>query len=76
MNKCTVCQNLTERKSIRYTQEFEGELIAVENVPADICTVCGEQYFDPDVVDKLQKIIYLNKPKKKIEVALFDLSEI
>ncbi|MCL2860615.1 MAG: YgiT-type zinc finger protein [Oscillospiraceae bacterium] len=32
-------------------------MIIVKDVPADVCTQCGERYFDDDVMENLEKIV-------------------
>ena len=72
--KCSACHSETISKNITYTQWYQGELIAVENVPADVCQNCGEEYFSPDIVDKIQKVIKLHRSSRTIQVPVFQLS--
>lgn len=74
MNKCSVCHSETAHKNITYTQWYQGELVLVENVPADVCSNCGEEYFSPEVVDKIQKVIKLHHSSRTIAVPVFELS--
>ena len=74
MNKCSVCHSQTITKNITYTQWYQEELIAVENVPAEVCQNCGEEYFSPGVVDKIQKVIELHHSSKTIKVPVFQLT--
>ena len=32
-------------------------MIIVKDVPADVCTQCGERYFDDEVMGNLEKIV-------------------
>lgn len=73
MNKCSVCHNQTVSKNITYTQWYKGELIVVENVPSEVCQNCGEEYFSPNTVDKIQKVIELHHTSKTIKVPVFQL---
>ena len=68
MDKCLACQAETTHRLIVYTQWIEGKLVAVEHVPADVCKRCGEQYFDPDTVNRIQQVIYAGKPVGSLEV--------
>ena len=45
------------RRKVRYTLEVEGELIVIENVPARVCLETGEQFFSPNSVERLQKMV-------------------
>ena len=43
---------------VTYTLEMDGKFYIVEHVPARVCLETGEQYFAPETVEKLQKIIW------------------
>jgi len=70
-----VCTNETERRLVTYIQEYKGKWIAVSRVPADVCPICGEQYFEPHTVDKIQKVIYSQKAEKTMDIPLYELEE-
>lgn len=64
MKKCSVCKAKLEGKKITYTQELEGKVYVVSDVPALVCTQCGEQYLSPDTVDEIQNVIEKGEQKK------------
>lgn len=64
MTKCSVCGVQLEDKEITYTQELDGKVYAVSNVPALVCSQCGEEYLSPDTVDEIQKVIEQGVQKK------------
>jgi len=72
---CLVCKTDTTSQLVIYSQVHNGQLVAVENVPADVCPRCGEQYFAPETADKIQKVIYSGDATKKLEIPLFDYSK-
>ncbi|HCG77113.1 MAG: YgiT-type zinc finger domain-containing protein [bacterium (Candidatus Ratteibacteria) CG_4_10_14_3_um_filter_41_18] len=74
MNRCSVCHGETTSKTITYTQWYEGKLIAVQNVPAEVCPTCGEEYFSPEVTDKIQKVIELHNSIATLEVPVYQLA--
>ena len=74
MGKCSICHHQTEARKIIYTQWYKGKLIAVENVMAEICPNCGEEYFSPEVADEVQKVIESQHPTKTLTVPVFHLS--
>lgn len=76
MSRCLICQGETSGRNITYTQWFEGELVAVQNVPAEVCDRCGEQYFSPETVNRIQEVIYSRCPSGTLTVSLFDLASI
>ncbi len=70
---CNVCQGKTKQQSVTYTQWYQGRLIVIENVPAWVCGQCGETYYDPDVVERLQALIWSDaEPKRVIEAPVYD----
>ena len=63
-NKCSVCKANLDEKKITYTQQLEGKVYVVSDVPALVCPQCGEQYLTPDTVDRLQEVIEKGEQKK------------
>ena len=60
---------------VRYTLEKDGRFYIIENVPARVCVETGEEFFAPETVDRLQKIILAGrKPKKTIETPIFEFA--
>lgn len=57
MDRCAVCGGELEKKRVTYTKEEGGRLVAIGGVPAEVCRTCGEEYFSPEVVDELHRII-------------------
>ena len=41
-----------------YTQEHEGQLVIVPNVPSLVCDYCGEASFHPVVLERLQQLLW------------------
>lgn len=73
--RCDVCGGQLHHTLTTYTQEYEGRIIVVENVPAWVCDQCGEAYFDPDVVEQVQNLIWSGgAPVRYIETPVYDLN--
>ena len=64
MKKCSVCKGNLKNKKITYTQELEGKVYVVSDVPALVCDQCGEIYLSPDTVDRIQGVIEKGEQKK------------
>lgn len=76
-HKCHVCGGQSIHTNTTYTQWIDGRLIVVENVPAWVCEQCGETVFDPDVVERLQALIWSDaRPVRVIEAPVYDLSTV
>ena len=68
-------ENLVERL-VTYTLEFEGKFYIVENVPARVNDVTGEQFFSPFTVERLhQTILGHAKPRRTIETPVYEYTE-
>jgi len=74
--QCLVCKTETVSRLVTYSQIYNGQLLAVENVPADVCPRCGEQYFAKETADKIQKVIYSGDATKKLEITGFVYSKV
>lgn len=64
MNKCSVCKGNLKKQNITYTQELGGKVYVVSDVPALVCSQCGETYLSPDTVDRIQEVIEKGEQKK------------
>ncbi len=60
---------------VTYTLETDGKFVFIENVPARVCEETGEQFFSPETVERLQKIVWnREKPKKTIETPIYEFA--
>lgn len=75
--RCAFCRGELENRLIRYFQEYKGRVVLIENVPAEVCTQCNEQLLAPDVVERIQRIVWEQPaPKRETTVPVYDLSEV
>ncbi len=59
-------------KEVTYTLFKDGKFYIVEKVPARVDAETGEQYFSPQTVENLQKIIQgQQKPARTIQTPVF-----
>ena len=77
MKKCPICGGVMENKKITYPQEYKGRIVILENVPAEVCRQCGEVLLKPDVLKKVQELVWSEtKPKRTAQVPVYDLTEV
>ena len=57
--KCTVmgCPGEYEDRRIVQTARRGGNLVVIENVPAEVCPVCGDVLLKPDTVRHIEAIL-------------------
>jgi YgiT-type zinc finger domain-containing protein len=74
MNEEKWSETMVEQR-VTYTLEVGGKIIIVENVPARVCVETGEQFFSPETVELLQKMIWEERtPNRVVEVPVFEFA--
>ena len=61
--ECPVCGGSIEKGKTTYTADMDFGLVVVREVPAEVCTQCGEEWIDPEVAKKLETIV--NQAREK-----------
>ncbi len=65
------CPGEYEERLIVHTVRHRGQVIVIDRVPAEVCTVCGDVLLKPDTVRRIEKL--LNAAKKPTKtVPLYD----
>lgn len=54
---CFNCKGNLEVKNVNYMVDLEETIIIIKGVPAKVCTQCGEQYFDDETAENIEKIV-------------------
>ena len=57
MTDCFRCKGSAESKLKTHAVTLDNCVIIVKNVPAFVCSQCGEAYFTDDVMQNLESII-------------------
>ena len=72
---CILCKSNLVKGNINHIVDFEGHIIIIKGVPANICKQCGEYYIENAIALKLEKI---NQDAKKnnVEILVINYSEI
>ncbi len=57
--KCSIegCAGEYELRSIVHTVRHQGEVIVIDHVPAEVCTVCGDVLLKPDTVRRIEALL-------------------
>ena len=73
MFKCHVCSSKESR--IEYVNEIfqiDGKFQLVENIPATVCSRCGEEIFSREDMEGIRSMLYEKpEPIKSISVDVF-----
>ncbi len=77
MTKCPFCKGELRKKTVTHPQVYRGKVYILENIPAEVCSQCGEVLLRPEVLEKIQQLIWSDaEPKRLAEVAVYDLAEV
>jgi len=52
---CTFCDGEVEERHINYDYRRRDHLLVLQNVPAGVCRQCGEKYFTPEVLKRMDQ---------------------
>ena len=55
--ECLKCKETLKEKKVNYMVDLENTIIIIKKVPAKVCTSCGEQYFDDETAENIEKIV-------------------
>ncbi len=55
--KCLYCQSELKRGKATFTDSRNGYVIVLQDIPAWVCTQCGEPLFDPGAVAGIQDVL-------------------
>jgi YgiT-type zinc finger domain-containing protein len=73
---CVFCGGPVVSKRVSFIFDDEDQFIVIKNVPAEVCTHCGEKTYSPKTTDKILKFTkHRFKPVKTIKVPVFDYTE-
>lgn len=73
---CFFCKGQTEERLTKYIVDLGNCVVIVKNVPARVCTQCGEATFSDTVVAKLEKIVNTVRQNIMSEVAIFEYRDV
>lgn len=72
---CPLCNGVIEEKTITHEErDAQGIFYIFENVPARICTQCGEVWLPASTIKLLDHAIAKAKPRRVIQTPVFDLA--
>jgi len=55
--KCGICKAEMEEKTVTYTEDIDQGVIVIRNVPAHVCTECGNTWYTGTVAVELEELV-------------------
>ena len=75
MTRCQLCGGTRKPRQITHPQKFAGRVTILENVPTEECQQCGDALFHPEVVERVQQLIWSGAaPSRIAQVPVYDLT--
>jgi YgiT-type zinc finger domain-containing protein len=62
---CEFCSGRTISKQVKRQHWLNGQLYILENVPAVVCTDCGERYFHATTLDDIDRLLLADHAVKE-----------
>jgi len=71
--KCSIegCPGEYEEKEILHTVRYQGQVVVIDNVPAEVCTICGDVLLKPETVRYVEELLEEDKHPSEM-VPLYD----
>jgi YgiT-type zinc finger domain-containing protein len=59
MMKCSIegCPGEYEERRIVHTVRHRGQVIVIDHVPAEVCSVCGDMLLKPETVRQIEALL-------------------
>lgn len=74
MTKCYFCGGRVDTKTIRHVHQWGEKVFIFKNVPAEVCAQCGEIYFGPGALEKMDTIVSgAVEPEEVSQVPVYSL---
>ncbi len=71
---CAVCGGELQKTTITHEERRGDNLYLFHNVPAKVCTACGELWIDEEVLQALDRLIAEGVPMRTVETPVFDFA--
>ena len=79
MDKCRSClsSNTYEERTVLHPLRLNGQVIIFENVPAFVCSQCGETLFHAKTVKLMEELGRGERPPSRMDqVPVFDFADV
>lgn len=72
---CGICGEIAFEGTTTFTVDYGNGIIVVRNVPAMVCTQCGETWLTNGISEQLEQFVDdARKSRKQVEVIDFSFS--
>ena len=73
-NRCPLCGGIKKNGEMTFTVDMKDSLLVIRNVPATVCSLCGNEWLSDSVVENIEDIVSETKRNhSQIEVMQYSL---
>ena len=72
--RCGLCGQPLEESLVLHEEQRGDRLFLFRNVPAQVCSACGETWIAEGTLAEVDRLIQEGKPSEIVETMLFDLA--
>ena len=72
--RCVICCGELRQTIITHEECRGANLYLFENVPAQVCTACGEIWIEEATLQEIDRLIREGEPVRKVETPVYDLA--
>lgn len=72
--KCSIqgCPGEYENKLIVHTVRYRGQIVVIDHVPAEVCSVCSDVLLKPETVRQIEQLLRaMTQPQRMVPVYEF-----
>lgn len=73
---CAVCGGELKVTTITHEEKRGSDIYLFQNVPAKVCTACGEIWIDEEVLQQIDRLIETGVPVRKVETPVYDFTRV
>lgn len=72
--KCSMerCHGEYEERKIMHTVRCQGQVVVIDHVPAEVCSVCGDVLLKPETVRRIEKMLLRSAIQPVSTVPLYE----
>jgi len=74
--KCGICKAEMEEKKVTYTEDIDQGVVVIRYVPAQVCTECGNVWYNMQIAQELEKIVDKFASSAGSEVSVINFSKL
>lgn len=72
--RCAACGGELRATTITHEERRGNNLYLFQNVPAQVCTACGEVWIEEATLQEIDRLIREGEPIRKVETPVYDLA--